>query len=64
MPLQVLRLENNRLESLPDTIGELPCLTKLDIPSNCLRALPSSMGRLRRIQRIDAALLAFKGDAK
>jgi len=53
--LQVLRVENNRLESLPDTIGELPSLTKLDISTNCLRQLPASMGRLKRIQRIDAA---------
>lgn len=48
-------MENNRLESLPENIGELPNLTKLDISTNCLRQLPSSMGRLKRIQRIDAA---------
>lgn len=53
--VQVLRLENNRLEALPDNIGELPSLTKLDISTNCLRQLPASMGRLKRIQRIDAA---------
>jgi Leucine-rich repeat (LRR) protein len=55
VPAQVLRLENNRLEALPDNIGELPNLTKLDISTNCLRQLPASMGRLKRIQRIDAA---------
>lgn len=54
-PLQVLRLENNRLESLPDALGELPALVKLHVSNNCLRALPAAMGRLRRIQRIDAA---------
>lgn len=53
--LQVLRLENNRLEALPDKMGELQSLVKLDISTNCLRQLPASMGRLKRIQRIDAA---------
>lgn len=53
--LQVLRLENNRLECLPDNFGELHSLIKLDISTNCLRQLPASMGRLKRIQRIDAA---------
>lgn len=53
--LQVLRLENNRLEFLPDNFGELHSLIKLDVSTNCLRQLPASMGRLKRIQRIDAA---------
>jgi Leucine-rich repeat (LRR) protein len=51
----VLHLENNRLESLPDNLGDLPSLTKLAISTNCLRFLPGSMGRLKKIQRIDAA---------
>ena len=54
-PEQVLRLENNRLEALPDNMGELHTLIKLDVSTNCLRQLPASMGRLKRIQRIDAA---------
>lgn len=52
---QVLRLENNRLECLPDNFGELHSLVKLDVSTNCLRQLPASMGRLKRIQRVDAA---------
>ena len=52
---QVLRLENNRLECLPDNFGELHSLIKLDVSTNCLRQLPASMGRLKRIQRVDAA---------
>lgn len=51
----MLRLENNRLEALPDNMGELCSLVRLDVSTNCLRALPASMGRLKRIQRIDAA---------
>lgn len=54
-PAQVLRLENNRLECLPDNMGELHGLIKLDISTNCLRQLPASMGCLKRIQRIDVA---------
>jgi hypothetical protein len=53
--LQVLGLSNNRLESLPDSLGHLPALVKLDISTNNLRHLPPSLGKLRRIQRIDAA---------
>jgi Leucine-rich repeat (LRR) protein len=53
--MQVLRLENNRLECLPDNFGDLHSLIKLDVSTNCLRQLPPSMGRLKRIQRIDAA---------
>jgi Leucine-rich repeat (LRR) protein len=41
--VQVLQLENNRLEVLPETIGDLPSLIKLDISTNSLRFLPASM---------------------
>lgn len=40
---QVLQLENNRLDVLPETIGDLPSLVKLDISTNSLRFLPASM---------------------
>ncbi len=55
MPAQVLGLSNNRLESLPAALGDLPALLRLDISTNNLRHLPPSLGQLRRIQRIDAA---------
>ncbi len=51
----MLGLSNNRLESLPDGLGHLPALVKLDISTNNLRHLPPSLGKLRRVQRIDAA---------
>jgi Leucine-rich repeat (LRR) protein len=38
----VLQLENNRLEILPDTIGDLPLL-RLDLSNNSLRFLPNSL---------------------
>jgi Leucine-rich repeat (LRR) protein len=44
--VQVLQLENNRLEVLPETIGDLPSLIKLDISTNSLRFLPASMVRV------------------
>lgn len=52
---QVLKLENNRLEILPDNIGEIPNLIKLDISTNSLRFLPPTMGAFKKVQRIDCA---------
>jgi hypothetical protein len=45
---QVLELENNRLEILPDTIGDLPVLLRLDLSNNSLRFLPNTLVRGRR----------------
>lgn len=45
LSVQVLQLENNRLEILPESIGDLPNLVKLDISTNMLRFLPPSMVR-------------------
>jgi Leucine-rich repeat (LRR) protein len=39
----MLQLENNRLDVLPETLGDLPSLIKLDISTNSLRFLPASM---------------------
>lgn len=44
-----------RLEALPDALGELPSLLRLNVSTNALRALPASMGKLRKVQRINAA---------
>ncbi len=41
--VQILQLENNRLDVLPETLGDLPSLIKLDISTNSLRFLPASM---------------------
>lgn len=38
-----MELENNRLEVLPETLGDLPNLVKLDISTNSLRFLPASL---------------------
>jgi Leucine-rich repeat (LRR) protein len=39
------------LEQLPEAIGELPSLVKLDISNNSIRFLPTSMGHFKKIQR-------------
>ena len=51
----MLKLENNRLDVIPDAIGDLQSLTKLDISTNALRFLPASMGAFKKMQRIDCA---------
>ena len=53
--IQSLNLNNNRLEVLPDNIGDLPSLVKIDVSNNSIRFLPASMGQFRKIQRIDCS---------
>lgn len=52
---QVLQLENNRIEQLPENCGNLKTLIRLDVSTNNIRFLPASMGLLKKIQRIDCA---------
>lgn len=54
-PPQSLSLENNRLEVMPEAIGDLPNLVRLDISNNSIRFLPPSMGNFKKIQRIDCS---------
>lgn len=53
--LQVLRLENNRIDALPDNIGSCKALVKLDLSTNNLHSLPDSMGQFRKLQRLNVA---------
>ena len=53
--MQSLNLNNNRLEVLPEPLGDLPSLVKLDVSNNSIRFLPASMGGFRKIQRIDCS---------
>ena len=53
--LQSLNLNNNRLEVLPEPIGDLPALVRLDVSNNAIRFLPASMGLFRKAQRIDCS---------
>ena len=43
----------NRLEALPEAIGELRALQRLDVGFNQLTALPEAIGRLQALQRLD-----------
>ena len=52
MGLNELWLHNNRLESLPESIGCLTHLHKLLLDSNNLTTLPSSLGMLTSLARL------------
>lgn len=55
MCVQVLKAAGNRLDEIPEAIGDAPCMIKIDISTNNLRHLPVSMGRFKKIQRIDVS---------
>ena len=47
--LQILWLNNNKLKSLPTSIGDLESLKSLGIGGNDIRTLPKSIDNLRRV---------------
>lgn len=49
-----LNLEENRLASLPDSIGLLKELRYLSVARNALRAIPSQIGCLKELRSFDA----------
>lgn len=51
--LQVLDLQNNQLEKLPDEIGQLKSLRVLYVHHNKLKKLPDSIGDLSRLQNLN-----------
>ena len=48
--LQILYLDNNKLNALPDSIGNLSSLQSLNLSNNQLRELPNSIGGLSNLQ--------------
>ncbi|XP_056884350.1 leucine-rich repeat and calponin homology domain-containing protein 2 isoform X2 [Takifugu flavidus] len=53
LPLRVLNASNNRLDSLPETIGQLSNLMELDVSCNDISALPRQIGRLRALRELN-----------
>jgi leucine-rich repeat protein SHOC2 len=50
-----LNLEYNRLETLPDRIGKLNCLTAIDLNNNQLTSLPKDIGNLSSLNELNLA---------
>ncbi|XP_037343855.1 leucine-rich repeat and calponin homology domain-containing protein 1 isoform X5 [Pungitius pungitius] len=53
LPLRVLNASNNKLVSLPETIGQLHRLMELDISCNEITALPRHIGRLKALRELN-----------
>ncbi|XP_017291744.1 leucine-rich repeat and calponin homology domain-containing protein 1 isoform X6 [Kryptolebias marmoratus] len=53
LPLRVLNASNNKLVSLPETIGQLGSLMELDISCNEITALPRHIGRLKALRELN-----------
>ncbi|CAJ1078881.1 leucine-rich repeat and calponin homology domain-containing protein 1 isoform X2 [Xyrichtys novacula] len=53
LPLRVLNASNNKLVSLPESIGQLRGLMELDISCNEITALPRHIGRLKALRELN-----------
>ncbi|XP_061827769.1 leucine-rich repeat and calponin homology domain-containing protein 1 isoform X6 [Nerophis lumbriciformis] len=53
LPLRVLNASNNKLVSLPESVGQLQRLMELDISCNEITALPRHIGRLRALRELN-----------
>ena len=52
-PTWKLRPEKNRISALPDDIGKLVFLVRLELDRNQLVTLPESFGELRALEKLD-----------
>ena len=50
--LRILRLSHNRLDVLPEAIGELTNLESLSVDDNVLESLPRTLGTCHKLKRI------------
>ncbi|XP_066542054.1 leucine-rich repeat and calponin homology domain-containing protein 1 isoform X3 [Hoplias malabaricus] len=53
LPLRVLNASNNKLNSLPESIGQISSLMELDVSCNEITALPRSIGRLKSLRELN-----------
>lgn len=53
--LRELYVSNNRLKTLPNSIGQLKNLRLLNLSDNLLKILPSSLGQLTKLTSIDVS---------
>lgn len=53
-PAQVLSVRANQIESLPEGLGTLTSLRRLDVAHNRISHLPSSLSACRQLEEIDA----------
>ncbi|XP_054644312.1 leucine-rich repeat and calponin homology domain-containing protein 1 isoform X3 [Dunckerocampus dactyliophorus] len=53
LPLRVLNASNNKLVSLPESVGQLRRLMELDISCNEITTLPRHFGRLRTLRELN-----------
>ncbi|KAF7343706.1 Adenylate cyclase [Mycena sanguinolenta] len=51
--LQRLKLDNNYLQAIPDSLGNLMWLETLSCANNSLSTLPQSIGKLQRLEALD-----------
>ena len=50
-------VSNNQLNYLPDEIGDIVTLTRLNVASNKLHSLPSTIGRLSELLHLGCSFL-------
>ncbi|XP_051564296.1 leucine-rich repeat and calponin homology domain-containing protein 1 isoform X5 [Myxocyprinus asiaticus] len=53
LPLRVLNASNNKLNTLPESIGLLTNLMELDVSCNEITALPRHIGRLKALRELN-----------
>ncbi|TSQ01591.1 Leucine-rich repeat and calponin homology domain-containing protein 1 [Bagarius yarrelli] len=53
LPLRVLNASNNKLNALPESIGQLTTLMELDVSCNEITALPRYIGRLKALRELN-----------
>uniref|UniRef100_A0A671K361 Leucine-rich repeats and calponin homology (CH) domain containing 1 n=1 Tax=Sinocyclocheilus anshuiensis TaxID=1608454 RepID=A0A671K361_9TELE len=53
LPLRVLNASNNKLNALPESIGQLTNLMELDVSCNEITALPHHIGQLKALRELN-----------